>query len=85
VPAPRSGEIRVSRRAYAMETFGVMFFGLIEGFNGDDCDSVALVLKGTCTETSLVSSARSGRLRYASGHIAALSACFGGISGRSMV
>lgn len=50
--SPRGGEVRVYRRAYAAARFGVRFSESIQGFNGDDCDSGTLVLKGTCTKTS---------------------------------
>lgn len=37
---------------------------IIQEFNNDDYGSSALVLGGTCTKTSLLSSARSNLLRY---------------------
>src|SRR4051812_5612689 len=81
----RGGEVMVSRRAYATTIFGVRFFKSIEGFNGDDCRSGALVLRGTCTKTYRLSSTRLGRLRYESGDSYASAARSGGGNGRSVV
>jgi hypothetical protein len=67
--APQGSEVRVSRRAYATASLGVRFFRSIQGFNGDDYDSRALILRGTCMKTSLMSPTRSGQLQYGSGDI----------------
>lgn len=68
LPTPRSIEVRVSHSAYVMARYNVRFFRSIERFNDDDCNSRILVLSETCTETSRVSSMRSGRLWYGSGN-----------------
>jgi hypothetical protein len=52
-----SGEFRP---VYVCYKFGVKSFGLIQGFNGEDFVSRALVLRGTCTKTSRLPSTMSG-------------------------
>lgn len=59
-------KVRIFRRAYATMRFDVKFYRSVQGFNSDDYDFRALILKGTCTKKSRLSSTRSARLRYKS-------------------
>ncbi|EMS58024.1 hypothetical protein TRIUR3_27530 [Triticum urartu] len=44
-PSPWGGDVRVSRQVVR---FGVRYFRSMQGFNDEDCDSGALIIRGTC-------------------------------------
>lgn len=76
------GDIRVSHH---VAIFDVRCFRSMQEFNGNDCGPTALVLRGACTKTSWLSSARSSQLQQGTNDSGASPACSGDISGHSVV